>query len=390
MIWPYIIISYGALLVFGISDNIRGPLYSEIIKTFGVNNSMGSMIFSLSSISGFLVSFLAVYLLNRYGQWKVLKGSAVILTLTLFLMAMASHFTFFITLSIIYGLSSGILALIPNILVSSGTTIDKRQQFLSGLHAMYGLSSLLAPILVNRIDFIFHDWRYTYIAVSILPLILVGYAITSQKKIPVFLKTEPINEKKPLNKSKNFKAQVFVATILGFYVCAEVLISSRLAIYTQNVLQFKFSEATLFVSYFFIALLISRIFFALVKIPLAIRTQLSLSAFTSAIFLIVGLYYNPIFFYLIGLTMGPFYPHLITFLESEFSSEMNQAVSIVAGVSSIMLAMMHSLTGILTDRFGIYKAMHLGIFLLMMACGMLFLYQIILQKRPKVNHHLID
>ena len=64
IIWPLILISFASLFVFGISDNIRGPLFPEILKEFNISDSMGSLMFALSSLS----ENVSIQLYNNLGQ----------------------------------------------------------------------------------------------------------------------------------------------------------------------------------------------------------------------------------------------------------------------------------------------------------------------------------
>ncbi len=82
-IWPLILISYASLFVFGISDNIRGPLFPEILKEFNISDSMGSLMFALGSLSGFVASYFTRTLLRRYDRRSILQWACIGLMLTL-------------------------------------------------------------------------------------------------------------------------------------------------------------------------------------------------------------------------------------------------------------------------------------------------------------------
>ena len=172
IIWPLILISYASLFVFGISDNIRGPLFPEILKEFNISDSLGSMMFALSSLSGFLASHFARNLLRRFDRRSILQWACIGLALTLLGLAVSPNFYIFLGFSILFGLNSGIIGLVPNVLVPLGSTPEKKQRLLSGLHAMYGVASLIAPMLVASISFITGNWRYTFALTALAPLSL--------------------------------------------------------------------------------------------------------------------------------------------------------------------------------------------------------------------------
>ncbi len=175
-IWPLILISYASLFVFGISDNIRGPLFPEILKEFNISDSMGSLMFALGSLSGFVASYFTRTLLRRYDRRSILQWACIGLMLTLLGLALSPNFYVFLVFSILFGLNSGIIGLVPNVLVPLGSSPEKRQQLLSGLHAMYGIASLIAPLLVAGISFASGSWRYTFAITALAPLSLFFYS----------------------------------------------------------------------------------------------------------------------------------------------------------------------------------------------------------------------
>ncbi len=126
IIWPLILISYASLFVFGLSDNIRGPLFPEILKEFNVSDSMGSLMFALSSLSGFMASHFARHVLRIFDRRSILQCACLGMTLALIGLSLAPHFYVFLALSVLFGVTSGIIGLIPNVLVPLGSSPEKK------------------------------------------------------------------------------------------------------------------------------------------------------------------------------------------------------------------------------------------------------------------------
>lgn len=385
IIWPLILISYASLFVFGLSDNIRGPLFPEILKDFNISDSVGSLMFALSSLSGFIASYFARNLLRRYDRRSILQYACLGLTISLLALALAPNFYIFLFFSIIFGLNSGIIGLVPNVLVPLGSSPEKKQQLLSGLHAMYGIASLIAPMLVAAISFITGSWRHTFAVTALAPFSLFIYSFHKSHNTH-HSKPKISKEEHKKNKKKNFKPQVFLAFMVSFAVAAEVMISSRLALYMRRVWNYDLEMSSLFVTYFFICLLCGRLLFTGVKFNRSIRFQLSGCLIITAILITLGLLIHPLFLAAAGFSIAPFYPLAIALISSEFPNDLDTAVSYMMATDSMMLALMHILVGKLSDQFGINHAIYSGVFFLICSFLLVNSYQFFFKKVASPSH----
>lgn len=380
IIWPLILISYASLFVFGISDNIRGPLFPEILKEFNISDAMGSLMFAVSSLSSFVSSFFARNLLRKFDRKSILQWACLGLTITMLGLSLAPNFYIFLTCSIFFGLFSGILGLIPNVLVPLGATAEKKQQFLSGLHAMYGVASLLAPMVVALVSYISGNWRYAFAVTAIAPFTLFIYSL-HESHTPHHAKPVADKIKQNLNKSKNFKPQVFLALMVSFCVAAEIMISSRLALLMRREWQYDLEMSSLYVTGFFICMLLGRLLFTGFKFNKTVLFQLSGCLVITAIMVSLGLFIHPLFLVASGFTVGPFYPLAISFISSEFPDDLDTAVSYMIATDSMMLALMHVLVGKLTDTFGIHHAIFSAVIFLGLSFCLVNSYQFFFKKR---------
>lgn len=380
IIWPLILISYASLFVFGISDNIRGPLFPEILKEFNITDAMGSLMFAVSSLSSFVSSFFARKLLRKYDRRSILQWACLGLTFSMLGLALSPHFYIFLACSILFGLFSGILGLIPNVLVPLGATAEKKQQFLSGLHAMYGVASLLAPMVVAFVSYISGNWRYAFAVTAIAPFTLFLYSI-HKSHTPHHAKPIADKEKQNLNKSKNFKPQAYLALMVSFCVAAEIMISSRLALLMRREWNYDLEMSSLYVTGFFICMLFGRLLFTGFKFNKTVLFQLSGCLVITAMMVTLGLFIHPLFLVASGFTVGPFYPLAISFISSEFPDDLDTAVSYMIATDSMMLALMHVLVGKLTDTFGIHHAIFSAVVFLTLSFCLVNSYQFFFKKR---------
>jgi fucose permease len=172
-----------------------------------------------------------------------------------------------------------------------------------------------------------------------------------------------------------------MAIMLGFCVAAEILISSRLALYMRRTWNFEMEKASLYVTYFFVCMLLGRLVFALVKFPLSIRHQLSLSLIGSSFFVILGIHFHPIFLTFVGWTVAPFYPLCIAWISTKFPEDLDTALSYIMTIDSIMLVLMHLLVGAVTDYWNIATALYLGPVFLIISFVLVNLFESIFEGR---------
>ncbi|MGZ3772367.1 MAG: MFS transporter [Pseudobdellovibrionaceae bacterium] len=380
MIWPYIFLSYSSLFVFGLTDNVRGPLFPEILKDFAVSDAVGSWMFALGSVSGFLASYGCHYLLKRYDRLTVLQTGAIGLVLSMWGMSISPFFSLFLFFSFFFGLSTGVIGLIPNILVALGSSAKKKQQMLSGLHTMYGLSSLLAPLLAATVEHFTGSWRWTFAAGSIAPICLLIYSFHSTHK-DLHTKADVLQEDEhKLKRKNNLKPQLFLAMMLGFAVATEIMVSSRLALYMQRERHFDMESSSLYVTFFFIFMMLGRLLFSIVHFRRSPQFMLTISLLLSGLCLFCGIIVHPLFLTGIGFTIAPFYPLAISWVSSEFPDDLDAAVAYTVAADSIMLIVMHLLIGKITDTLGIRYALLFGLSFVLLSILMVNTFHFVFKK----------
>lgn len=353
-----VFLAYVSLFVLGLADNIRGPLFSEVLTDFNLTHTTGSWLFALSSTFALISSLAANKVLKSLTHKQLLQISLLILSAGLFCIASSQSLTQILFSACLMGLSFGFLGVCQNALVTLGTPVAQRKQWLSGLHAMYALASFLAPALVAIVARGHGTWRDTYRWASVFPLVLLFVSFVLPRS------EQPQEIHKVPNKNQGSSAslilQITAAASVGFYVITEILISSRLGIFYRREMGASLEEASLQVGLFFLYLLLGRCFWTFVNLPWSIYRQMLFSLFFSILFLILGLCWWPYLLVLTGLSMAPFFGLSMTYLSEVFHSHINEALSVSVAVQSIFIVSMHLGVGILSDQLDIRKALWVG------------------------------
>jgi len=365
-----LLFSFLSLFILGLADNIRGPLFPEILSQFQLTNAEGSWSFATTSAAAFLGSLLSTAYLKRFTISSLLLTSVLLMGLGLVAMGQSSTFPLLLCGSFILGLSIGFMGVSQNLLVSENVDPKIRSRALSGLHGMYGLASFFAPLLAARATVAFGEWRGAFLvagAISIL-FFVFQFLIQPDKKFTVHQHLEIMKHE---DEHQNAKASKYGLLMIGglfaFYVVAEILVSTRLALYMRTYFNMNLSQSSHYVTLFFLFLLIGRVLFAIVRLPLSLKTQLNGSLLLSLFLLFVGLKFHPFFLALVGLGMAPYYPLCVSYI-SEISKSMSRTfIAFAMSFQSLAVVSMHLGVGYLTDQMGLAFAFGVGILALFLS-----------------------
>ncbi len=360
MIWVYIIISYLSLFCLGLSDNVRGPLYVDILDHFQLSNFVGAWIFAGSSLLAMFASLIVKYIFRALHPYKVLQVSMVLMGSGLMIMGWAPTFLFFMLGTVFFGVSIGWLGVSQNFLVTVGSSHHQRSRALSGLHAMYASASLGAPFVVTLLSKTGMAWGTILILVGSFSfaVFLISLFIPHKK---YFASTQPHSKQDKLSTSFDFKMLKF-AFILGLYVVSEILLSSRLAALFRLEYGSNLQDSSFYLMCFFFVFLLGRLLFLFLNVRWSLKKVLICSHILNLLFFVLGIFVSPYFLLLCGLSMAPFYPMAISFLAESFPYKIGQAITWSMSIQSLLIVVMHLLVGKITDLYGLKSAIGVGLF----------------------------
>lgn len=354
-----------SMFALGLADNIRGPLFADLIQFFQLSNTQASASFAVTSAFGFMGNLAAERILRRLSMDHLLLVSLVLMSLGLLAMGVAPSFVFYMMAAAVFGLSMGFMGIAQNLMVAENVGQDDQTKALSGLHALYGFSSLVAPFVASYAPSFFGSWRGGFFVTSSVAIFIfaLSFWIRSIEKIShVHVGKGLISAEKF---QKNIQAPFFslcmFGGILAFYVITEILVSSRLALYMRQYFQMDLKQSSLYVTYFFSFLLLGRVGFALKKFSISLRSQLNILLILTFACVLAGLKWHPFFLAVSGLTMAPFYPLGIAYLSQQTQQQQRLYITFAMAFQNLCLISMHLGVGYLTDQFGLINAFGVGV-----------------------------
>jgi MFS transporter, FHS family, glucose/mannose:H+ symporter len=356
----WLTLTFLSMIVLGFNDNLRGPLFFDILQEFKLTDLEGAWFYSASSLLGFFASIGSAYFLKRFHLLQLLILALFTMAVALVGLSYSHNYYFFLLSAGCLGMSMGFMSVAQNSSVPFLTTLKSQSSAFSALHSMYGISSFLAPLAVGwgiSKGFIWRDY-FKFSAV----VVFIVYLIALISPIPKWAKehrTVPQPEKNTIRGLG--KVSIFMSIGLSFYVIAEILVGSRVSLYTIRELGLSTSEASRYVTGFYLGLLFGRLAGIFFKMPGHFRSQLYVSLGLSFLTMILGLYHNPWWFAATGLAMSTFYPTFIFYLSEIYQKRIGVMISLAIAAQSFSIVFMHQIVGFISDMSGIRVAFHLGL-----------------------------
>ncbi len=367
---PLLCMAYASLFFFGITDNARGPAYPEILRQFELTNTQGSFLFASTSLLSFILSLSSHLWLKRMDLQLAIRVGLTLLILSALSMGLSAQFSSPIALilaSILQGSGMGVCGVAMNLMVDKASPRKLRRQAFGGLHATYGVASLIAPLLYAKAITLGLSWMHFFYFLAALGPFFVLMPYNLQEKIY----SGPVQGNSPTRLSRGLL--IILGLCVGMYVASEIIVSSRLVLYLEQGQGMNNQSASLYLSAFFLFLMIGRLGVAFFHLKMKGPTILYASLISTLLFCAIGLNGHPLFLALTGLSMSVFFPSFMDWLAESFPDDFQKVTSIVLSGIGLHLVVMHLGFGRVASQIGVERAMALAPLLILMSFMMLTL-----------------
>jgi MFS family permease len=378
VVWPFIFLTYLSIFCLGFLDNIRGPLYSEILKIFSLTDGQGAWFFTTASLFALVGSVTSFFLVHKTDRVQGMRLSLFSLFLGGIIISIAQNIYSLLFGAAILGIGFGLSGTLQSVLVTIGSSSHRRQQFVTGLHAMYGFASLLAPLLVAVLMKYFNQWRYVFAVAACFPLFVIIYTLFFTPDL--FHRAKKHQEEVKIKTKVWTKDKLYLASIIGIYTMVELMVATRLSLYLQRKYFFSLERASLYLSYFYFVFLFSRLVFSAKKFDFLLKNQIVVLLIFSALALSIGFSFEPWFLILSALFMAPCFPLCITYISDKYKNDLDSIMLVVFSLQSTLVVGMHITVGYLSDIVGLAQVLWSGPILLLISLVLLLRYE---KQRPK-------
>ena len=177
---------------------LQGVLLTSVIDHYHLSDSAQGMA-SAAASAGSVVALIAAFLLiGRLKKTTLLRLALVLCGVCLVLLNLAPGFGLFVTLWLLMGVGTGIIDTSLSSCMADLYSGAMATRMLNALHMVYGLSSMLWPVICSRLMKGGLAWNRVYLCVAAFALIALtaltsaialfgnqGRAVTADQRMPL-------------------------------------------------------------------------------------------------------------------------------------------------------------------------------------------------------------
>lgn len=244
-----------ASLIMGFAD-IIGVATGYIKKDFGLRDDLAQLIPFMALVWFFLLAVPAGILQDRYGKRKMLNIGMGLIGTGMVIPFLHYSFPVMLIAMILMGIGNTIVQVSANPLLMDVLPKERFSSFMSLSQFIKAISSLLGPILATFVAIQFGDWKLVFAVYAVTSIIAVGWLYFTK------IEESKGNEKPATFKScfslLNNRFILLMALGIFFLVGADVGMNTNIANYLQSNYGLSLEKASLGISIYFAALMISR------------------------------------------------------------------------------------------------------------------------------------
>lgn len=362
----YLFAGFASLFAAAFIDNARGPVLPVLCAQLKIPYETAGLFLMIGNVAAVLVTFMLGRLLPRIGDRKAAIITSWLAVIPGLLAPFVSSRASLLSLGLMLGASVSLVGSLSSILTVRGSPAHARGRYVAMQQVMYGVGSLIAPLLFSALAHAEKPWWWLFSGSSLVTLIL---GFTYFKILPPEV-LEPVTDNKTSTATHWNASAVLMLVVFSFYVAGEVLASMWMSTLMVGQQHFYPEDAAQYQMGFFLIMGLTRFLCFLLVRP-RFETSVQIGCLTlGAIFGILGHQGFSWALPLMGV-VGPFFPLTIARISMKFPHTWKQMMMNVYVCMQLMLALMHVSVGRVADSLGIGQAFLLSPIFLLMALALL-------------------
>lgn len=329
-------------IIFGLSENIKGPAIPRIQLDFNLSESQIGTLLALNALGYLLACSFTAVLTRRWGIKAVSIASFAVMILSGFLIYIAHSYPAFASSYFLMYIGNGMLEIVLAIL---GARIFTRNTgtMMNLAHGFYGLSSTVAPLAATGLMSVsisghMLDWRGMYVlmlSLSILPMLAAWRGTFPGDNIAH-------EARAPFSRLIRDRVIWLLVLILTFGVVSELAVGGWLVNYMEKVYTWDTVTASGLLSAFFLAFTLARLFLGPLTDKIGFTLSLILFSGFSAICTfaaIMGGERLAFLFALSGAGIAMIYPTVMAFIAKRYPQDSDTVITFIVtlmGIGSVL------------------------------------------------------
>lgn len=364
MNWRFILAGLFLLACGSFIDNSRGVLLPILTQQFDLSYTQSSGFFISGNFGSVIATFLLLPLTQHFSEKKLVIVTGVFGVIVLSLGGLVNQFWELMGFGAFLGFVLSSYGALSNLLIIHGTDLNSRSKMMCGLHMIYGLTSIISPLICDT--FLSHGMTWWGCLASVI-LLLLGLLFFVTKKIP----DEPPQAEKSKPSLRLNGLQRWVVFIFCLYITGEVLNSMWLVTYLVKTQGMSIGLSSRYLSAFFVVMTLTR---ALCFVSLEEKHEKFLlfgCLILSLVFMGLGHSGLGWAFSLSGV-LGPFFPLFLGRVTRVFHLQSKTLTLWILAMGYVTLGLFHLGVGKIATALGMERAFWLPavfIFLSILAYG---------------------
>lgn len=372
------------LIVSSFCDNLRAPILPLLKEAHNLTHLQSSGFLSIGYFASFCFSLFSTYGLTLWGDRAFLLWALAFQLAALVLAAWTPSYLFLLASGFLWGMGTIGLGTISNLLVLRATTEENRTRSLSGLHAFYGVASMLPAFYVGMtVDWGWRLWVLILVP-GLLPLLLFGVSLSFLSKG----EAPPEEGSFDLNRLLSWDAMALNLSFSG-YVLGEVLTSMWLVTFLHQERGMGIPAASRILGWYFMALALSRFLLFLFGSSRSTRTLPACSLGFGGLFLLLAVKGWTGAFILAGFAFGPFFPSVVSSLPEDYPKNFRSMLAFFFSVMMLSVSVGNLIMGKLSDAFTLQQAFTMPAMCLFAGLA-IYLARAWMRKRLKPIEHIVN
>lgn len=347
-----IAIIFGLALLFGLSQNIPGPLIPIFVEEFNIGFDQIGIVLFIGLFFGMIAATIFGQLSDKYGRKLIISIGIGLLSIGVAGVALSFSSVFF---TIAYSFMNFGFGCLEAGITTGAAEIggNNRSHMLAAYTKFMGLGSFIGPIILFLLLYFNIWWRVIFIIVFILLIILLLLLLRID-----YPKPYQRSSNGDIVKFKDFMNPVIItgACVLFFHNGVIMMAGSWLTTYfaTFGIL-LKYSS--IIVAFYWLSILIGRILTQKIIRRIDEKLYLTIAGFLSTMALSViafteNIIIKIIFSFLMGLFLGGIFPILLSVLFSNGPKIIGRIFSFLGfvGYGSVMIFQL--IAGYFVENFG--------------------------------------
>ena len=347
-----------ASLLMGFAD-IIGVATGYIKKDFSLGDDLAQLIPFMALVWFFLLAVPVGILQDKYGKRNMLIIGMGLMGIGMVVPFLHYSFPVMLFAMILMGIGNTIVQVSANPLLMDVLPKERFSSFMSLSQFIKAISSLLGPIIATFVAIHFGDWKIVFAVYAITSILAVAWLYFTK------IEESKGNEKPATFRScfslLNNKFVLFMALGIFFIVGADVGMNTNIANYLQSNFGLSLEKASLGISIYFAALMISRFLgavllnwidakkFLVVTAILALLSMLALIFAPSAIIAKTAIF-------MVGLASGNLFPLIFAITLGKMPDRANE----ISGLMIMAIsggAIIPPLMGIMSANIGMIASL---------------------------------